>query len=353
MPDTPTSRLGLYKSLSDGSELVDYTQDIGQNLDKIDAAVGFQACTSTTRPSTPYAGKPIMETDTSYRSYFSNGTSPASGSWVEIPNSSGTFGGNLVLSTSSTLSIGAATLSRTSGGSLSANANYQSQRSATTDVAYSALLTGDTFDRARIYADGKLELGSGSAARDTNLYRSGVNTLATDDSLSVALNLTVTGNLSVSGIGQERYVLKPSDTARTSTTTVADDPHLTTTVVANGVYFVRFVIFATTADPAGTDIKTAWNVPAGSTGLKMMHGPGDTAADFSSGNNTKGRFSGRQYATTGNYQTEGNAVAILEESIITIGGTAGNVAYQWAQTVSDTDAVTVLASSYMQIRRLA
>lgn len=353
MPDPSTSRLGLYKSKSDGSELVNYSQDIGQNLDKLDAAVGFQACTSTTRPSTPYAGKPITETDTSYRTYFSNGTSPASGSWVEIPNSSGTFGGNLVLSTSSTLSIGAATLNRTSGGSLSANTNYQAQRSAATDVAYSALLTGDTFDRARIYADGKLELGSGSAARDTNLYRSGTNTLATDDSLSVALNLTVTGNLTVSGIGQERYVVKPSDTARTSTTTVADDPHLTATVVAGGVYIVRFVIFATTADSTSTDLKTGWNVPAGSTGLKMMHGPGDTAADFSTSNNTKGRFSGRQYATTGNYQAETNAIAVLEESIITIGGAAGSVTFQWSQSASSASAVTVLASSYLHIRRLA
>jgi hypothetical protein len=96
----------MYKSKSDGSEDVDYSTDIGQNLDKLDAAVGFQVVTSGTRPSSPYSGKPIMQSDTSYSTYFSNGTSPASASWVEIPNSSSTFGSNLKLASSAQLVIG-------------------------------------------------------------------------------------------------------------------------------------------------------------------------------------------------------------------------------------------------------
>ncbi|MDH6448169.1 hypothetical protein M2155_000577 [Streptomyces sp. SAI-119] len=107
MPDPSTTRLALYKSKSDGSELVNYTQDLGQNWDKVDAAAGFQVVTSSTRPSAPYSGKPIAESDTSYRTYFSNGTAPASASWVEIPNSSGTFGSNLKLASSAQLTIGA------------------------------------------------------------------------------------------------------------------------------------------------------------------------------------------------------------------------------------------------------
>jgi hypothetical protein len=107
VPDPSTTRLALYKSKSDGSELVSYTQDIGQNLDKLDAAAGFQSVTSSTRPSSPYSGKPIMQSDTSYSTYFSNGTTPASASWVEIPNSSSTFGSNLKLATTAQLVIGA------------------------------------------------------------------------------------------------------------------------------------------------------------------------------------------------------------------------------------------------------
>ena len=221
MPDPSTTRLGMYKSKSDGSEDVNYTTDIGQNLDKLDAAVGYQIVTSSTRPSTPYPGKPITESDTGYRTYFSNGTSPASGSWVEIPNSSGTFGGDLDLSSSSTLSIGAATLSRTAGGSLSTNTNFQSQRTVVGDVALSALLTGDTFDRARIYADGKLELGPGNAARDTTLARTATGRLA------------LTGTNAALTIGSATYRNALSSGPTTVANTVTETVIATATIPAS------------------------------------------------------------------------------------------------------------------------
>lgn len=107
MPDPSTSRLALYKSKSDGSELVNYPNDLGGNWDRIDLAVGFQAVTSTTRPSAPYSGKPIFQTDTSNSTFFHNGSSPASGGWVEIPNSSSTFGSNLKLAAAAQLVLGA------------------------------------------------------------------------------------------------------------------------------------------------------------------------------------------------------------------------------------------------------
>ncbi|MEU6597842.1 hypothetical protein [Streptomyces flaveolus] len=354
MPDPSTTRLGLYKSKSDGSELVNYTLDIGQNLDKLDLAVGFQACTSTTRPSSPYSGKPIFETDTG-RSFYSNGTSPASASWVEIPNSSGTYGGNFALAAGRQLNIGGS-------GSTATIAVVNS--TAATDLI-SGRVTGDTQSRFILDTDGTHFWGpGGTTAADTNLYRSAANALTTDDSLNVGINLSVAGsasvtgavsiggNLSVTGIGQERYVLKPSDTVRNNTSTVADDPHLTATVVAGGVYLVRFVLFVTSADIANTDFKSAWSVPASTTGLKMCHGPTDTAAGFTSRSQTQGRFSGHGYGTTTNYQADTQAIAVLEESIVTV-GSAGSITFQWAQTVSNAAAVTVLGSSHMFIRRLA
>lgn len=106
MPETPTPRLGLRRPLNDGSELVNVQTDLNQNADKVDLAAGFQPVTSTTRPSAPFSGKAIFETDTS-RSYYSNGTGPASGSWVEVPNAAGTFGSTLKLAASAQLTIGA------------------------------------------------------------------------------------------------------------------------------------------------------------------------------------------------------------------------------------------------------
>lgn len=178
MPDTPTTRLGLYKSLPDGSEDVSYTQDIGQNLDKLDAAAGFQIVTSSTRPSSPYPGKSIAESDTTYRTYFSNGTAPASASWVEIPNSSGTFGSTLKLASGAQLTIGA----------------------------------------------------------DVNLFRNAANVLRTNDAL------IVDGALTVAGIGQRLRAVKTANETVTSSTVLQNDDALTLTLDANSVYRVYMVL---------------------------------------------------------------------------------------------------------------
>lgn len=59
---TTTTRLGLSKPAS--TDLVDIAV-LNGNFDKTDAAAGAFVCTSTTRPSTPYSGQIIYETDTS------------------------------------------------------------------------------------------------------------------------------------------------------------------------------------------------------------------------------------------------------------------------------------------------
>lgn len=166
---TTTSRLALYKPLDDGSELVNVATDLNQNNDKIDAAAGFQAATSSTRPSSPYSGKPIMETDTTYRTYFSNGTSPASASWVQIPNSSSTFNADLDLTAGKQINIGASN----SGASLAVLATT------TTDDIISTRVTGDTASRLLIEADGAIYWGPGGAsATDVGLARSAPGRLA-------------------------------------------------------------------------------------------------------------------------------------------------------------------------------
>ena len=182
MPDPSTTRLGLYKSKSDGSELVNYTQDIGQNLDKLDAAVGYQIVTSTTRPSSPYPGKPITESDTSYRTYFSNGTSPASGSWVEIPNSSATFNNNLKIAQGKQINFGA-----------SGSTAYLSVLAAATgDDVISTRISGDTVSRFLLETDGAHSWGpGGSTAADVILTRGGTSTLSLTGSLSLSGGLTV------------------------------------------------------------------------------------------------------------------------------------------------------------------
>ncbi|MFI2620410.1 hypothetical protein [Streptomyces sp. NPDC018584] len=65
--------------------------------------------------------------------------------------------------------------------------------SATTS-AVAGGVTADTFDRWRLLANGTLEVGPGSAARDTNLRRSGANEWTTDDALIVSLMLRHLGS---------------------------------------------------------------------------------------------------------------------------------------------------------------
>lgn len=62
---TTTSKLGLFKPDPDPvtGDDVD-VDDINDNSDKIDAAAGLTICTSSTRPSSPWDGQPIYETDT-------------------------------------------------------------------------------------------------------------------------------------------------------------------------------------------------------------------------------------------------------------------------------------------------
>ena len=44
---------------------------VNNNFTKIDSQIGYSICTSSTRPSAPYTGQPIYETDTGLRRYWS------------------------------------------------------------------------------------------------------------------------------------------------------------------------------------------------------------------------------------------------------------------------------------------
>jgi hypothetical protein len=123
---------------------------------------------------------------------------------------SGTFSGAHTYSGAVTLS-GGGTLSGTFAGNptLSGTVTHtgivQSTQAATSSVVLAAILnSGDTFDRFRIYADGKHEWGSGTAARDVELFREAADILGTNDTFrstraaaaNDALQTRVTGDTS-------------------------------------------------------------------------------------------------------------------------------------------------------------
>lgn len=345
MPDAPTTRLGLYKSLSDGSELVDYSQDIGQNLDKLDAAVGFQVVTSSTRPSSPYSGKGIAESDTSYRTYFSNGTSPASASWVQIPNSGSTFNADLDLTSGKQLNIG----------SSSSTASLAVVNAATSTDLISGRVTGDTQSRYLVDTDGSTNWGPGGAsATDTNLARSGVGALTLTGSLTTTGNLAVTGNLSVTGIGYRAFVRKTADESVTSSTTLQNDNELTLAVAANCTYAFRVWLLATDATDANGDIKFGFTFPTSAVCHFSGKGPHTLLASGAFGD---GEYIGRNTATSGStvasYGLTTSVIGIEITGLLIVGANAGNLQLQWAQNTSDANATTVQAGSFMILERVA
>lgn len=332
MPDAPTTRLGLYKSASDGSEDVNYTQDIGQNLDKLDAAVGFQAVTSSTRPSSPYSGKPITETDTAYRTYFSNGTAPASASWVQIPNSSSTFNADLDLTSGKQINVGGS-------GSTAAYAALLS--SATGDYILSSRVGADSVSRLALRADGRIELGSGSTSADTNLYRGAADTLQTDDSLIVG------GNLTVTGVGGRTFVRKTADETVTSSSTYQDDDQLSLAVVSGAVYRVEGYIVYQTVSAAGINLRLTG--PTG-TGLWTFF-----AVNVSGGTTDSGAVRTAPGSNgTGNGYLGGsgtNMSAFLRGTFLPTA--SGTLQLAWSQNNSNATGTILRANSWLELVRVA
>ncbi|MGY6019602.1 hypothetical protein [Streptomyces spinosirectus] len=291
MPDPSTSRLALYKSKSDGSELVSYTQDLGQNWDKVDAAAGFQIVTSSTRPSSPYSGKGIAQSDTSYSTFFSNGTAPASGSWVEIPNSSSTFGSNLKLASGSQLTIGA----------------------------------------------------------DCNLFRNAANVLRTNDAL------IVDGNLTVSGVGQVQYIAKTADETVNSSTTLQNDDHLVLPVVANAVYVFALDLYMTESTDFVGDFKMSFTCPTGATFDMHGSGAHitDLGSGTSSNGEWIGKLATSSAAASLSFGVGTGLTSVRVYGRLVMSSTAGNFQMQWAQNASDATGTTLKAGSYMTMTRVA
>lgn len=61
---------------------------------------------------------------------------------------------------------------------------FEFQRTLSTNIVMDTQQIGDAFERFRLQADGRHTWGSGSGARDLNLYRSGAAVLRTDHTLS-------------------------------------------------------------------------------------------------------------------------------------------------------------------------
>lgn len=148
-------------------------------------------------------------------------------------------------------------------------------------------------------------------------------------------------------------IRKTAATDRTATTTLADDPDLTTTLEANGIYYVEMELWYA-ASTLSSGIKTAWTVPAGATGNRSALGMASTVSDATPAG--IGRWGVHNYTTSvfyGDRQSSSNLSLARETSIVTVASAAGTLALQWAQDTSDAGACRMGTGSLMRVTRLA
>lgn len=314
MASTTTTRLALVKPTAGTAEPVNVTTQLDNNWDAIDAAIGLTVCTSSTRPSSPFTGQWIFETDTG-RTYFWNASV-----WRQVP----TFG---VASTH---------------GITGSAAPFRLDTTSTTtgNRAMAFRKSGTSNDSYLVDFDGNMQWApnDGSAGADTNLYRSAANTLKTDDNLIVAQDLTVTGNLNPSF----RVKVTTNQTDASNNTTLFNITELVKAVASNKTYRFRLGIqysASTVADakmqvvgPAGSDI-SQW----------FFRGFGAAAMAYSDGAAAGGAVVG----------LGGNGVStrtcFWADGFIAIGGTSGNIQIQWAKNTAEASTVTIYSGSFMEL----
>ncbi len=137
-----------------------------------------------------------------------------------------------------------------------------------TDKVFGTAAHSDTFERFRIYGDGKMEWGPGGVtARDTNLYRSAADTLKTDDALVVGTLgsggttalCSNAGQISTCTAGSGASTLQSAyDNGNTVTTTDARDLDFTLADTTTDANFVVDVAASSTGQfqvqKAGTTV---------------------------------------------------------------------------------------------------
>lgn len=164
---------------------------------------------------------------------------------------------------------------------------------------------------------------------------------------------------------QPQFARKTSDTSRAATTTQTDDPHLTFTVEANGVYDCQGWIKYD--GPTAADIQYSWTAPAGSDGEYYGWGAGHSPVitfsntgvvqlDTSSSRGYPVRVEALDLTTASRNLGCLGVGSILTSQIratLRVGATGGTFALKWAQSTSDASAVTVYTDSLLRLDRIA
>ena len=349
---TLTTRWLMTKAAS--SENVDVTTHINNNLDLVDSYGGATTGTSASRPASTVNGRIWYTTDSTKLYVNTAASASAAAAWADpVANAltqATTFGADITVNTGAVNSL----------------------RSASTSNSFTGSISADTQKRFAVTAGGVINWGNGASAADTNLYRSTTDTLKTDDNLVVGAGLTAAGTVTASGAmniggalaanggltvvgkGQKTLVRKSVTTGRASTTTLADDPHITFSLAASGVY--QLDCYFTAAGAAAGDIKVAWTATGAASGAMSSHSRGcmGPALAVTDATDTNVRFDRRNWNTSVSYGVDGTVTShIHEEGLVdnSVGG-SGSFTLQWAQNASNATSTTLSTGTYAILERL-
>jgi hypothetical protein len=173
MSTSSTTRLGLVKPDPGTGEPVNVAAQINASMDKIDAAVGATICTSTTRPSPPFNGQIIVETDTK-RVYVYHQTTTT---WLQLMVDAAEFLGSIMLT-----------------------------RPSSTNTILAAQASGDSQRRYVVNAAGTMSWGPGNAGQDVILQRTGANVLSVSGAIGVSTGYDYVTS-SITGLGTSETVV--------------------------------------------------------------------------------------------------------------------------------------------------
>lgn len=345
-----TTRVSLYKPA--GGEDINVTTDLNNNLDKLDTNLNFRVVANAAARNavTPFwEGLNVRETDTG-KCYVSNGSAPISGSWKQLAVADATFDADLDLASGKQINIGG----------VASSASFAVVNSVVGDDLITSRVGADSQSRYLVNSDGSTWWGPGNATQDTNLYRSGVSTLTTDDSFQiggdalVSGNTTLTGDLLVGGIGQVQYSANTANQTVTNSTTMVNATNMSVPVVANATYVFECNLSVSGGNSAG-DIKFGFTMPTGAQvdygGQGLDIGLGSSTAVGTI--NAQGQENQTSPTTALSYGVSGNVTRIMITGQLRMSSTAGTLQLQFAQNSLSATGSVLRARSFMTVTRVA
>lgn len=140
--------------------------------------------------------------------------------------------------------------------------------------------------------------------------------------------------------------VKTADTAKVTDITLADDPHLSVTLVNGKYYAVELFLNIEVTGGSTPNFKFAWTVPAGSTGSYRYNGIDEAGSVLERDLILDWDTSIPQIDLTQNTNEGVHMIGTI------LAGAAGTFALQWAQDVSSGNTITLLKHSHMLLTEI-